>query len=107
SVFATPSDLSHGASYALFAFVKTGLPLLCVAPFSLRRGAPVARVIALSGLVHFLALMLAGGDWMTLYRLAVPVLPSFVLGAAELWRVAPRWASWLRVAVAGAMCVYL
>ena len=79
SVFAKPSDLAHGVSYALFAFVQTGLPFLCVAPFSLRRGAPVARVVALAGLVHFLALMLAGGDWMTLYRLAVPVLPSFVL----------------------------
>jgi hypothetical protein len=44
---------------------------------------------------------------MTLYRLAVPVLPSFVLGAAELWRVAPAWASWLRLAVAGALSVYL
>lgn len=107
SVFAKPSDLAHGASYALFAFVQTGLPLLMVAPFSLRRGAPLARVVALAGLAHFLALMLAGGDWMTLYRLAVPVLPSFVLGAAELWRVAPPWASWLRVAVAGAMSVYL
>ena len=107
SVFAKPSDLAHGASYALFAFVQTGLPLLCVAPFSLRRGAPVARVVALAGLAHFLALTLAGGDWMTLYRLAVPVLPSFVLGAAELWRVAPSWASWLRVGLAGAMSVYL
>jgi hypothetical protein len=107
SVFAKPSDLAHGASYALFAFVQTGLPLLCVAPFSLRRGAPVARVVALAGLAHFFALMLAGGDWMTLYRLAVPVLPSFVVGAAELWRVAPSWASWLRVALAGAMSVYL
>jgi hypothetical protein len=107
SVFAKPSDLAHGASYALFAFVQTGLPLLCVAPFSLRRGAPLARVVALAGLAHFLALMLAGGDWMSLYRLAVPVLPSFVLGAAELWRVAPSWASWLRVALAGTMSVYL
>ena len=107
SVFAKPSDLAHGANYALFALVQTGLPMLCVAPFSLRRGAPVARVVALGGLAHFTALMLAGGDWMSLYRLAVPVLPSFVLGAAELWRVAPRWASWLRVVLAGAMSVYL
>jgi len=107
SVFAKPSDLEHGLSYALHAFVQTGLPLLCVAPFTLRRGAPVARVVALGGLVHFAALAAAGGDWMTLYRLAVPVLPSFVLGAAELWRVAPRWASWLRLGCAGAMSAYL
>jgi hypothetical protein len=107
SVFAKPSDFEHGVSYAVHAFVQTGLPLLCVAPFSLRRGAPVARVVALGGLAHFGALALAGGDWMSLYRLAVPVLPSFVLGAAELWRVAPRWASWLRVGCAGAMSIYL
>lgn len=107
SVFAKPSDLTHGARYALFAFVQTALPLLCVAPLSLRRGAPVARVVALAGAAHFAALMLAGGDWMSLYRLAVPVLPSFVLGAAELWWVAPRWASWLRLALAAAMAAYL
>lgn len=107
SVFAKPSDLAHGASYAVHALVQTGLPLLCLAPWSLRRGAPVARVIALAGAVHFAALTLAGGDWMSLYRLAVPVLPSFVLAAAELWRVAPRWASWLRLACASAMSLYL
>ena len=107
AVFAKPSDLDHGLSYALHAVVQTGLPLLCLAPWSLRRGAPVARVVALAGLVHFAALALVGGDWMSLYRLAVPVLPSFVLGAAELWRVAPTWASWLRLALAGAMSVYL
>ncbi len=107
SVFAKPSDLAHGASYALHAFVQTGLPLLCLAPFSLRRASGVARTIAVAGLVHFVALALAGGDWMSLYRLAVPVLPSFVLGAAELWRVAPSWASWLRVGLASAMSVYL
>lgn len=107
AVFAKPSDLSHGVSYALHAFVQTGLPLLCLAPFSLRRGAPLARAIAIAGGVHFAALALAGGDWMSLYRLAVPVLPSFVLGAAELWRVAPAWSSWLRVAAALTMSVHL
>lgn len=107
AVFAKPSDLAHGIFYAQHAFVQTGLPLLLLAPVCLWRGAKRARVIALSGLVHFGALVLAGGDWMSLYRLAVPVLPSFVLGAAELWRVAPAWASWLRVGCAGAMSLYL
>jgi hypothetical protein len=107
SAFAKPSDLAHGVSYALHAFVQTGLPLLCLAPVALRRGAPVARAVSLSGAVHFLALALAGGDWMSLYRLAVPVLPSFVLAAAELSRVSARWASWLRLALALAMSAYL
>jgi hypothetical protein len=107
AVFAKPSDLEHGASYALHAFVQTGLPLLGVAPFTLRRGAPLARALVGAGLVHFAALALAGGDWMSLYRLAVPVLPSFVLAGAELWRVARPWASWLRLACASAMSLYL
>lgn len=107
AVFAKPSDLEHGASYALHAFVQTGLPLLGLAPFSLRRGAPIARLLVGAGLLHFLALAAAGGDWMSLYRLAVPVLPSFVLAGAELWRVAPPWASWLRLGCATALCIYL
>lgn len=107
AVFAKPSDFEHGASYALHAFVQTGLPLLGLAPLSLRRGAPLARALVGAGLVHFAALALAGGDWMSLYRLAVPVLPSFVLAGAELWRVAPAWASWLRLGCATAMSLYL
>jgi hypothetical protein len=107
SVFAKPSDLAHGASYAVHALVQTGLPLLALAPFSLRRASGTARALVLAGAIHFAALALAGGDWMSLYRLAVPILPSFAWAAAELWRVAPAWASWLRVGVAGAMSVYL
>lgn len=107
AMFAKPSDLSHGLAYALHAFVQTGLPVLCVAPFALRRGAGVARAVALAGLVHFAALVLSGGDWMSLYRLAVPVLPSFALGAAELWRVAAGWASWTRLGLALAMSLHL
>ena len=60
-----------------------------------------------AGLVHFLALALSGGDWMSLYRLAAPILPSFILGAAELWRVAPRWASWLRLGLAITLSIHL
>lgn len=107
ALFAKPSDLEHGFSYAAHAFVQCGLPVLCCAPWALRGASGVARAIVLAGLVHFVALVLAGGDWMTLYRLAVPILPSFVLGAAELWRVASRWASWLRLALAMAMSVYV
>jgi hypothetical protein len=87
--------------------VQTGLPLLCVAPLGLRRASGVARAVAVAGVAHFLALALAGGDWMAMYRLAVPVLPSFVLGAAELWRSGPGWASWLRVGLASALSIYV
>jgi hypothetical protein len=107
AMFAKPSDFEHGISYAAHAFVQCGLPLLCVAPWALRRASGVARAVAAAGVAHFAALVLAGGDWMTLYRLAAPVLPSFVLGAAELWRVAPAWSSWLRLGLALLMSVYL
>lgn len=107
AVFAKPSDLAHGASYALHALIQTGLPVLALAPFSLRRASGTARTLALAGALHFLILALVGGDWMSLYRLAVPVLPSFALAGAELWRVAPRWSSWLRLTLACAMSAYL
>ena len=107
ALFAKPSDLSHGFDYALHALVQTGLPLLCLAPLALRRASGVAKAVAFGGLVHFTALALAGGDWMSLYRLAVPVLPSFALGAAELWRVTPSWSSWLRLGLAAALSLYL
>jgi hypothetical protein len=107
ALFAKPSDIEHGLRYATHAFVQCGLPLLCCAPWALRRGSGVARAVALAAAAHFAALVLAGGDWMTLYRLAVPILPSFVLGASELWRVAAGWASWLRLALVTAMSVYL
>ncbi len=107
AVFAKPSDLDHGMQYALHALVQTGLPLLAFAPASLQRASGTARALTLAGAIHFMSLALVGGDWMSLYRLAVPVLPSFALAGAELWRVAPAWASWLRVGAAGAMSAYL
>jgi hypothetical protein len=107
AMFAKPSDFQHGMSYAAHAFVQCGLPLLCVAPWALGRASGAARAVAVAGCVHFGALVLSGGDWMTLYRLAVPVLPSFVLGAAELWRVASGWSSWLRLGLALALSVFV
>ena len=52
-MFAKPSDLAQGVRYAFYAFVQTGLPLLCVAPVSLARGSPYSRVVALAGVVQF------------------------------------------------------
>jgi hypothetical protein len=107
SVLAKPSDWEHGLRYALFGFVQTGLPLMLLSPFGLRRGAPVARALTVAAAVHFAALVAAGGDWMSLYRLVVPVLPSCVLAAAELSRVVRPWASWSRLALALAMSCYV
>ena len=55
---------------------------------------------AVAALVHVFALALAGGDWMSLYRLFVPVLPSVILVGAELAQRSSRFASAVRLALA-------
>jgi hypothetical protein len=102
SVLAKPSDASHGAQYALACFLLTG-PLALVAPLAWRRLGGWARGLAGAVLVHFGAVALAGGDWMPLSRLVVPVLPTVVLAAAHLaLRAAPAaTAARLVIALAG------
>lgn len=85
SVLAKPSDPTHGAFYALGALLHTGPAFLLVARLSSYRALSRASRTALFGaLVHFGALVLVGGDWMPLYRLAVPVLPGLILAGCEL-----------------------
>ena len=43
-----------------------------------------SRFVLVAGFVHFGAVALAGGDWMPLSRLVVPVLPAFVYVTAHL-----------------------
>ncbi len=103
AVFAKPSDLEHGLRYALGALAFTGPAWLLVAPRALGRIAPRLRVIALATAVHSVALMLAGGDWMALWRLEVPVLPGVILVGAALAGEASLWSTWLRTGVACAV----
>jgi hypothetical protein len=105
AVLAKPSDLDHGAYYALSALLQTGPPWLVVAPWALGRAGSRAIVLVLSAAVHFVSLTLAGGDWMPFYRLAVPVLPSLLLAAALVAEHAPPWATAVRTAVAIAACL--
>jgi hypothetical protein len=84
SLMAKPSDLSHGLRYATSAFVLGGLPLLLLAPRAFSKSDGETRVLVISSLSHFGALLLAGGDWMALFRLVVPVLPSVAFAAARL-----------------------
>jgi hypothetical protein len=100
AVLAKPSDLRHGLIYALAALIWTGLPVLAVAPRALARGDRWPRVVVAAGAVHFVVLALVGGDWMAFFRLAVPVLPGFVLAGAAAAEHAPRWASMARFLVA-------
>lgn len=79
AVLAKPSDLEHGATYALAASLVMLLPILAFAPLSVVRGAPRGRALAVAFVVHVAAVALAGGDWMPFARLLVPVVPSLVL----------------------------
>jgi hypothetical protein len=100
SVMAKPSDVAHGLYYALGALVHTGLPLLVLAPWAWRRLSGHHLGILVAFVVHLVAVVLVGGDWMALYRLTVPVLPGLVLvGAALVERAAP-WASIVRLVLA-------
>lgn len=85
SFYAKPSDFAHGLRYALGAFAFTGLPwLLLATPREFLRLPREARALFVAVLAHGAALVLCGGDWMALFRLAVPVLPACALAAAHL-----------------------
>lgn len=105
SVLAKPSDATSGLRYALGALAFSGAPWLLVAGPAYRRARPRVRVAALAALVHLAVLVLVGGDWMPLYRLFVPVLPSLILAGAELAESAPGWSSGLRLGAAVVACV--
>jgi hypothetical protein len=93
SVLAKPSDTLLGAKYALACFLLTG-PVALVAPRALLRADAFTRGLALAVAVHFVAVALAGGDWMPLSRLIVPVLPAVILAVAHLARFASLpWAA--------------
>jgi len=75
---AKQSDLKHGVYYALACLLLCG-PLAAVAYKSLPSWA--RGLLAAVG-AHFIAMAIAGGDWMPLSRLAVPALPGAILVAA-------------------------
>jgi hypothetical protein len=107
SLLAKPSDLSHGLRYAVSAFVFGGLPLLLLAPRAFVRSDGETRVLVLAAFAHFGALLLAGGDWMALFRLLVPVLPTIALAGARLARQSSSWAFGIRSALAVAASLFV
>lgn len=100
SLLAKPSDLSSGLRYALGGIMLSGPPWLVVAGPALRRISGRSRVLLVAGLVHVAALALAGGDWMSLYRLFVPVLPSLILVGGELAERSQRYVVGFRLTAA-------
>ncbi len=101
SAIAKPTDLEQGMFYAAGAWLWTGFPWLLVSP-SFNKLAPEFRIIGAAALVHFACVGLVGGDWMALYRLVVPVLPSLVLLGAAVCEQSSWRGSLVRLALATA-----
>lgn len=84
SVFAKAPDPVLGFRYALACFLLTG-PVAITAPWVWWKRLPAyPRALVCSVFVHFAAIAAAGGDWMPLSRLAVPVLPTVIVAAAHI-----------------------
>jgi len=83
AVIAKPSDLTHGLRYTIGALVLTGPAWALVGGGWVGLDAK-ARWFVAAVTLHFAAMVLAGGDWMPLWRLAVPVLPALVWVATAL-----------------------
>jgi hypothetical protein len=105
ALLAKPSDLEHGTRYAFGALLLSGPAWLIFAPLGVRRLDAHERVVLVACVVHFVALALAGGDWMALWRLAVPVLPGFVLIGAALAERTRGWATLARLVAALAVSI--
>jgi hypothetical protein len=83
SIHAKLPDTSSGLAYAGAASLLAGL-VAVLAPLGLRRADAWTRWLAAAVVTHVVAMVVAGGDWMPLARLAVPAIPVAVLVSARL-----------------------
>lgn len=86
-----------GLAYAVFALLGSGAPLLALLVGREPWRLPIAA--------HFVALALAGGDWMPLYRLAVPVIPLSAFVASRALALPTKGTLWARVVGIGAVAL--
>ena len=103
AAIAKPSTVRHGAMYALACAILCGV----IAMVAIRRMPRWAVGLQVAVLVHWLAMALAGGDWMPVSRLATTALPSLAIASAVAAARAPgervRWHQfwlWLRCGLA-------
>ncbi len=104
---AKPSSPGLGLSYAVAGVLSTGVLLASLAPFTIVRAPKATQALAFGIAAHFLCITFAGGDWMPLFRLWVPVLPLAPLLFVELAPACLTWLLWIRFAVALALGVVL
>jgi hypothetical protein len=100
SLSAKPPDLVPGLRYALAAFVSVPLGVVLLAPRALANGGPRVWRLPFAVIAHFGAIALAGGDWMPLFRLVIPIVPAMLLAGAEVVEGRGRAWHWVRVSLA-------
>lgn len=107
AVFAKPSDLEHGIDYLVRGLLWCGLPLLLIGAGAYRELPELMRRQAVAIVAHFVAIALAGGDWMALFRLLVPLLPACLAVGVELSGRQSRWLDLGKWALASAAALLL
>ncbi len=107
AVFAKPSDFEHGVSYVLRGVLLCGLPLLLLGWSAYARVDSSVRRLALGVAAHLGAIVVAGGDWMALFRLLVPLLPTCAFVGAALLAQQARWTRVVKTALATVICAAL
>ena len=90
---AKPSDLSHGVRYALSALIFIGPTWMWFGP-GWKKVDGKAKWLASAVVAHFVTLVVIGGDWMPLWRLALPAMPAMFWVANSLHAV--RGIAWRR-----------
>ena len=100
AVLVKPPDFRFGVYYVAATLIWAGPLWLLVACKPWRGLPPRYQVIGLSIAAHTAALSLAGGDWMPLFRLWIPVWPSILLLGAVLLERSGKLAQILRISLA-------
>ena len=106
AVLAKPSDIEHGVRYGLGALLFLG-PTWLWAGGGWKGISTSDRIVAGAVVAHGLAIVAAGGDWMPLWRLAVPAIPAALWVSASLQERQRPALVWLRLCVASAVAVYV
>ncbi len=107
AVLAKPSDLHHGWVYVAAGVILTGPFAAVLAPVAWRRMPAWPRWLLGAALAHLGAVAVAGGDWMPLSRLLVPILPSLAIVFAHTAVVATAWSTLLRWTLCAAGQVFV
>jgi len=107
AVFAKPSDFEHGLRYAFGTLCLAGPALGLLTVGSWRRVPAPLWAIAIAFGVHVTMLIGIGGDWMPLWRLAVPTFPGVLLVGAALAEHASGWSNLLRAVLLAASAAQL